>query len=422
MPSSSLAGGVPDNDWRCARRCQGPGPLMTCGGVDAAELSVAGRSGWPASDRLAQRGDGTHALRRTVPLTRPRFIGDAMYAPDALIHSAYQGRTEGQHPAVSRRQQVIRGPAARSPGTRPALLTPREAQAICDRLKLFPERANLQGELCVKQTGRKPLTAYHDLSDLLTRRQPHGHVDMTITTELNIVKRLLADRPSFHLDGEARWDTLPGTLEAVHSAAENGASTIEVGVGVSTVVFAASGAYHTAISPDPSEHERVRSYCRQIGVDDSRVSFVVGLSDEILPSLLTNERTLDVALIDGAHSFPFPVVDWYYVTRSLKVGGKLFMDDIPIPVVAQVFRHMKLEPNWRLDGVFDDRAAAFTLLAPPDSADDWPNQPFNNDYPDFSFAGLPKRVRLRIAYLLVQVRHDAGQRYPSLRRIYKRST
>jgi predicted O-methyltransferase YrrM len=244
---------------------------------------------------------------------------------------------------------------------------------------------------------------------------------MRTTAGLDIVQRLLTDKPSFHLGGSARWDAMPETLEAICKFVSEGDSTIEIGVGVSTVVFAAAGAHHTAISPDPTEHQLVRDYCRRIGVNDSRIGFAVGLSDDVLPVLLGRDRTLDMAFIDGGHSFPVPVVDWYYATRSLKVGGRLLMDDIPVPAVAQVFRHMRLEPNWRLDGVFDDRAAAFTLLATPEGRDDWPSQPYNKGYPDFSFAGLPHRVRLKVAWQAGQFRHRVGQRYPTLRRIYKRA-
>jgi hypothetical protein len=243
---------------------------------------------------------------------------------------------------------------------------------------------------------------------------------MTTTGELDIVQRLLADRPSFHLSGEARWDALPSTLKAIRGCVRSGDTTFEIGVGVSTVVFAASGAIHTAVSPDPAEHERVRSYCRENGIDDSRLTFVTGLSDDVLPSLLSRDRTLDVALVDGAHSFPIPIIDWYYVARSLRVGGKLFLDDIPIPAVAQVLRHMRLEPNWRLDGIFDDRAATFTLLAQPDPRDDWLGQPFNAGYPDFSFARVHRRLSLVAAYRFTQLRREVGQRYPGLRRVYKR--
>jgi precorrin-6B methylase 2 len=244
---------------------------------------------------------------------------------------------------------------------------------------------------------------------------------MTTMVAPNIVQRLLADKPTFHLGGEARWDALPQTLEAISASARHDDRTIEVGVGASTVVFAASGTSHTAISPDPAEHKRVRDYCQRIGIDDSRISFVTGLSDDVLPALLDRDRTLDMAFIDGAHSFPYPVLDWYYATRALKIGGKLLMDDIPIPAAAQLFRHMRLEPNWRLDGVFDDRSAMFTLLAPPKPEDDWADQPFNSAYPDFSFADPSNRLRLEAAYRIRQLRHRVGQRYPNLRRIYNRT-
>lgn len=243
---------------------------------------------------------------------------------------------------------------------------------------------------------------------------------MTVASTSDIVMRILADKPSFHLSGTARWDALPQTLEAIAGSVQPGDSTLEVGVGVSTVVFAASGASHTAISLDAIEHQRVREYCQRIGIDDKRLNFVVGMSDDVLPRLLTCERTLDVALIDGAHSFPLPVVDWHYVMRALKIGGTLLLDDIPVPAVMQVFRHMKLDPNWRLDGIFDDRAAAFSLIATPEAEDDWRRQPFNTGYPDYSFAALPRQLRLESEYRLSQMRHKLGQRYPSLRRVYKR--
>jgi Methyltransferase domain len=239
---------------------------------------------------------------------------------------------------------------------------------------------------------------------------------------LDVIQQLLTDKPMFHQGGEERWDTLPETLQAIYKTAKPGAATLEVGVGVSTVVFAAARTNHVAISPDPVEHQRVQDYCRSIGIDDSGIRFVVGFSDDVLPSVLGRERTLDLALVDGAHSFPIPVIDWYYVTRALKVGGTLLMDDIPIPAVAQVLRHMTLEPNWRVDGVFDNRAAAFTLLAAPDEDDNWPAQPYNQGYPDFRFAPWPKRLRLRTSYRLRDLRRHAGERHPALRRIYKRMT
>jgi hypothetical protein len=42
------------------------------------------------------------------------------------------------------------------------------------------------------------------------------------------------------------------------------------------------------------------------------------------------------------------------------------------------------------------------------------------DFPDYSFAGLPKKLRLENTYRLRQIRQRVSQRYPGLRRFYKR--
>lgn len=235
---------------------------------------------------------------------------------------------------------------------------------------------------------------------------------------MDVVATLLADRPSFHQHGAARWDALPETLRQIQRSSPDGGRTLEIGCGVSTVVFAASGANHTAISPGPDEHRRVRDYCEKIGVDHSRLTFVVGLSEEVLPSLQA-ERVLDVAFVDGAHSFPYPALDWYYTTRMLKVGGQLILDDVPVPAITPLFRHMKLEPNWRFDAILDNRAAAFTLLAPPGPEDEWTSQPFNRSYPDYSFVPLGSRPRLLAIHRSNQIRAELSRRYPRMHRVWK---
>lgn len=237
--------------------------------------------------------------------------------------------------------------------------------------------------------------------------------------EFGIVARLLAERPNFHLGGAAHWASLPDTLFEIQAAVQPGDVTVETGVGASTVVFAASGAHHTAISPDPREHELVVDYCRQIGVDHSRLAFIADFSEDALPSLLGRERTLDVAFIDGAHCFPFPEVDWCYISRSLKLGGRLVMDDITIPSVEPTFRHMMLEDNWRFERVLDDRGASFTLLRAPNPEDDWPAQRMNARYPDFSYAPLGRRVRLTARSRVQALRRDLAVRYPEPTRVYK---
>ena len=240
---------------------------------------------------------------------------------------------------------------------------------------------------------------------------------------MDIVDRLLRDRPIFHDHGTKRWDASPATLRAIQQAVRGGDQTLEIGCGASTVVFAAQGARHTVISLEGEEHDRVRTYLKQLGVDNSRLVSIVGWSDEVLPKLGLGARSLDVAYIDGAHGFPYPAIDWHYVSPALKVGGILLLDDIPIPAVACVFRFMQADPHWRLDQILENRAAAFTLISEPviENGDttDWTKQPFNARW-DYGFAPLPARARLTLSSEIARTRQMTGLRYPALRRACRR--
>src|SRR5262249_11433245 len=217
---------------------------------------------------------------------------------------------------------------------------------------------------------------------------------------MDIVDQLLRDHPIFHDHGTKRFDASPATLRAIHRVVRDGDQALEIGCGASTVVFATQGARHTVISLDREEHDRVRTYLKKIGVDDSRLVFIVGWSDKVLSNLALEARSLDVVFVDGAHGFPYPAIDWHYVSPALKVGGTLLLDDIPIPAVACVFRFMQADPHWRLNEILENRAAAFTLVNEPvvENGDltDWTKQPFNARW-DYGFAPPLARVLLTLS-------------------------
>jgi hypothetical protein len=209
---------------------------------------------------------------------------------------------------------------------------------------------------------------------------------------MNVIDRLLQDDPAFHGNGKDHFDASPGTLRAIQRWVHNGDRTLETGCGASTVIFTARGAHHTAISPHTDEHKRVQDYLKKISVDDNRLTLIAGSSDVVLPELCV-DRFLDIGLIDGAHGFPYPTIDWHYIGRALKLGGKVVLDDIQIPAVAYLFRFMRSDPNWHLEAVLDERAAAFTLCREPPTGEYWILQPLNNRL-DYGFAPLPARARL----------------------------
>ena len=61
-----------------------------------------------------------------------------------------------------------------------------------------------------------------------------------------------------------------------------GWATLETGAGASTLVFAARGALHEAVTPDPEEEARIRRGCAERGIDDAELTFRIGPSHDVL--------------------------------------------------------------------------------------------------------------------------------------------
>jgi predicted O-methyltransferase YrrM len=205
-----------------------------------------------------------------------------------------------------------------------------------------------------------------------------------------VVALLTADQPAFHHDGEREqvWSARPETLAWIASAAGPDDRTLETGSGASTVVFAASGAQHTAISPMAAEHRAVERWCEQHGVATGRVEFVEGYAEEVLPGWYS-ERPLDLAFIDGKHSFPYPILDWHYICNSLRVGGTVLLDDVRAPAVETLCRAMLAdERGWQLVASLDGEAAAFRRLAEPPPGDAWQQERLSSQAELSSALGL----------------------------------
>src|SRR5512132_497690 len=93
---------------------------------------------------------------------------------------------------------------------------------------------------------------------------------------------LRAAPPGLHGEGEY-WGLAWSALAWLEETVRPGWETLETGAGASTLVFAAAGALHEAVTPDPAEETGVRAHCAERGIDSSAVSFLLGPSHEVLP-------------------------------------------------------------------------------------------------------------------------------------------
>jgi hypothetical protein len=117
---------------------------------------------------------------------------------------------------------------------------------------------------------------------------------------------------------------------------------------MSTMVFAARGTDHEAVTPAADEADRITEECRRRGISTEHVRFLIGPSHEVLASW--RPRTLDLVLLDGAHGFPYPILDWWYVMPHLKLGGLILLDDAYMSAVSALVEFLHSRPAWRIEG------------------------------------------------------------------------
>lgn len=190
------------------------------------------------------------------------------------------------------------------------------------------------------------------------------------------LQELLEQAPKFHTNAGRPWSWQLATevLEFIDAHVSDGMTTLETGAGVSTVLFAARGAHHTAIAPAPEEFAGIRRFCEQHGVSLDRVTLHADRSEELLPGLAPVD--LDLVLIDGSHAFPAPFIDWYYTAAALKVGGHLIVDDVQLWTGHVLKRFLDEEPGWGLRDFYAGRSAVFVKEHAFDGLPEWTDQPF----------------------------------------------
>ena len=93
-------------------------------------------------------------------------------------------------------------------------------------------------------------------------------------------------------------------------------------------------------------------------------------------------------LVDGAHGFPYPTLDWWHVAPRVKVGGRVLLDDAYMPPVRAIVDALRADPSWELDAPASFRTAVVRKVADAPPSFDWEGGGH------MSFAYLPPRARV----------------------------
>lgn len=137
--------------------------------------------------------------------------------------------------------------------------------------------------------------------------------------------------------------------------------SLETGAGLSTLLFAKAGGQHICITPSAEEIARIQQECQALGISTERVQFVQAPSEQALPGM--ELPPLDVVLIDGAHGFPLPQIDFYYTAPALKLGGLMIIDDVHIWACGILVKVLAEDPAWEFVATVGRRTTIFRKVA-----------------------------------------------------------
>ncbi len=196
-----------------------------------------------------------------------------------------------------------------------------------------------------------------------------------------LIERLIAERPHFHAwpDGKpANWAVAPDVLRYIFEQLTPGMQTLETGAGQTTAAFAIAGTEHIAITPDRAQADRIRAYLDELNVP-KKVTFIHESSDVVLPSGQAIPERLDFVLIDGAHRFPFPILDWHYTEGRVPMGGIVAVDDYLMPSVRILHDFLLGEEDWELLITFQT-TSFFRRVHETVNVWDWADQKINKPH------------------------------------------
>ena len=123
------------------------------------------------------------------------------------------------------------------------------------------------------------------------------------------------------------------------------------------------------MTPSQAEADRILAECERREISTEHLTFRIGSSADVLRDW--EPRQLDLVLVDGAHAFPYPTLDWWYLAPHLKVGGLMLLDDAYMPPVAAVVDHVRHSSAWRLEEPVSFRTAVARKLADETIDGEW---------------------------------------------------
>ena len=127
---------------------------------------------------------------------------------------------------------------------------------------------------------------------------------------------------------------------------------------------------------DEEEVERIKTYCDDTGISVDKAEFIIDESHDILPAM--HRKAYDLVFIDGAHRFPFPIVDWFFCSMLLKENGLMIITNTDIISFNILCKFMLSDTHWKKIDIREN-FGIFKKLGGHDYPSDWQGQIFSRN-------------------------------------------
>jgi hypothetical protein len=151
---------------------------------------------------------------------------------------------------------------------------------------------------------------------------------------------------------------------------------IETGAGATTLLFCClDPGSVVSIAPDAELRDRIFAEATKRQIALKRLFFVCDRAELALPRIAADRNRFDVGLIDGSHNWPSVFVDFCYINMMMPAGGTLFVDDIHLYSVSQLFNLLRQQEQFE-HVALDDKMATFRKLVDGPFLPEWHREPY----------------------------------------------
>ena len=191
---------------------------------------------------------------------------------------------------------------------------------------------------------------------------------------------LLANLPKLHYWGGEEQvgglNSVIGGRMIEELARYDSPRVIETGAGATTLLFCCldPGAL-VSIAPTAELRDRIFAEATKRQIALKRLFFICDRSELALPRIAIDRNQFDIGFIDGSHNWPSVFVDFCYINMMMPAGGTLFVDDIHLYSVSQLFNLLRRQEEFE-HVARDDKMATFRKLVDRPFLPEWNGQPY----------------------------------------------